>query len=138
MKKILLGIIIGGIIFGGIVYATSYKASDVSYSNDKTTATNVHDALDDLYNMKNVETKTITQTYTCNTSTTCTTTISNDVIFENNIKNVYISDISTSHTSYQYELESLTLNNNVATVVSNVSIGGSKTCTIEITLVGIY
>jgi len=52
MKKILLGIIIGGLIFGGIVYAASYKASDVSYSNDKTSATNVHGALDDLYNIK--------------------------------------------------------------------------------------
>ena len=53
MKKIVLGIMIGIILCSGIVYgAYLYNASDVSYSNDETTATNVHDALDDLYSIK--------------------------------------------------------------------------------------
>ena len=54
MKKIVCGLVLGIILCSGIVYgAYLYNASDVSYSNDETTATNVHDALDDLFLLTN-------------------------------------------------------------------------------------
>lgn len=54
LKDVLFGITIGGLIFGGIgVAAITLTASEIKYtpSNELSTATNVKDAMDELYTM---------------------------------------------------------------------------------------
>jgi len=59
MKKLIVAFILGGIVFGSIgIYAASYLASDISYTLNDGTKTNVDEALDNLYN--STQGKTIT------------------------------------------------------------------------------
>ena len=56
MKKMVCGIIIGIILCSGIVYGVNlYKSEDISYTPSDTSweVSNVSDALDDLYSLKN-------------------------------------------------------------------------------------
>lgn len=56
LKDVLFGITIGGLIFGGIgVAAITLTAGEIKYtpSNELSTATNVKDAMDELYTMTN-------------------------------------------------------------------------------------
>ena len=52
IKNNLLGFILGGLIFGGIVYASSYLATDISYTPTDTSweVSNVNEAINSLYN----------------------------------------------------------------------------------------
>ena len=65
--KIIIGIIVGIIISSSIVVANSYKgaASDVGYDNSTSGlySSNVQDALDELYDMKNCPSKTYCEPY---------------------------------------------------------------------------
>ena len=57
MKKLIISFILGGIIFGSVgIYAASYLATDVSYTPTDSSwkVSNVNDALNELYNKKNI------------------------------------------------------------------------------------
>lgn len=54
-KKTLFAFIIGGLLFGtiGVGAATFYRADQMTYNNDKTSAKNVKSAIDELYELSN-------------------------------------------------------------------------------------
>lgn len=54
MKKFFLGILIGTIITGGVSAVTFYHAKDIEFKSNNTEfeATNVEDAINDIYNME--------------------------------------------------------------------------------------
>ena len=56
IKNNLFGFILGIILCSGIVYGVNlYNATDISYNNNKTNVENVNEALNDLYDIVNVE-----------------------------------------------------------------------------------
>lgn len=49
-KSVIFGIMIGMIMFGSLIYASGlYNANDIAYHNENSNVTNVHEAIDELY-----------------------------------------------------------------------------------------
>ena len=106
MKKLIIGFILGILLCGGIVYAVNYKASDISYSSDKTTVKNVSEALDELYKKGDNSVKLMEA----------------GVFTDKNATNIWTPSVSRSNAGYGTE----TYSSNDGKVYAHVTMTGSS------------